>query len=557
MEELGACFIYYLFKAKKSNPQKVFVLISSSSIIHTRNSSSSAPLQLLFFSDQVYKVIGEWVGLHLIDLIQVIVFCNCTSYTGLSKMKLEKDHVLGIQSPPRKSYNPFDSDDEVEATSGPVKSNLNGYDIKSLETNADSLTFHLDSSDVSWEEAILNHSQILSRSNPADSNGDEVITRKDTEHFTDKTVAVCDLPDLMVCYKESTCHIVKDIGIDEGMPVHDKVSIKSRVKHGEDNTPTFLGLVGDINEDEHLKTTFTEGLKSRPENNLENDVSSRKWPRGSDSIQDRECGIDDLTNMDEPHLNSSKEQSSFSMETTENVVDNGKEVLSSSESQLDEKDDSNYHSTERNEQVFPEENGKYAFSSEQTRDSSTMVSITETDAPSIASNESVYEETTSSLSPDVSALEESSDSGLANVFSYNSKVESGSIVLDFNSTTPKEKEEEKISEETETIEKPPEAQSMSRIDGEPSTDSGTENRVHGETSFSAVMAPPAAITYMGPFAHTGNISLRSESSAGSTRSFAFPVLQAEWNSSPVRMAKAEHRNRKQRGWVHSVMCCRF
>ncbi|KAH9614178.1 hypothetical protein KSS87_001308 [Heliosperma pusillum] len=458
----------------------------------------------------------------------------------------EKDHVLGIQSPPRKSYNPFDSDDEIEATNGRVKSNLNGYDIKSFKTNADSLTFHLDSSDVSWEEAILNHSQILSHSNPTDSNGDEVLTRKDTELFTDKTVTVCDLPELMVCYKESTYHTVKDIGIDEGMPMHDKVSIKSKVKHGDDDTPIFLGLVGDINEDEHLKTSFMEGLKSRSESNLANDVSSGKWPQDSvkDSVQDHECGIDDSTNMAELPLNSSKEQSSFGMESTENLVDNCKEVLTSSDSQLDETDDSTNLSLKRNEHVFPVEHGDIAISLEQSCESPTMVSITETNAPSIASNEqSVYEETTSSLSPEISALEKSSDIGLANVFSYNSKVESGSIVLDFNSITPQEKEEEKTSEQIETIEKPPEAQSMSRIDGEPQTDSGTENRVHGETSFSAVMAPPAAITYMGPFAHTGNISLRSESSAGSTRSFAFPVLQAEWNSSPVRMAKAEHKNR--------------
>ncbi|KAL2905282.1 Protein BREAKING OF ASYMMETRY IN THE STOMATAL LINEAGE [Bienertia sinuspersici] len=72
------------------------------------------------------------------------------------------------------------------------------------------------------------------------------------------------------------------------------------------------------------------------------------------------------------------------------------------------------------------------------------------------------------------------------------------------------------------------------------------------------MPPPSSITYMGPVAYSGNISLRSESSAGSTRSFAFPVLQAEWNSSPVRMAKADQGHfRKQRGWVHSLVCCKF
>ncbi|GAB2212525.1 hypothetical protein Droror1_Dr00020497 [Drosera rotundifolia] len=37
------------------------------------------------------------------------------------------------------------------------------------------------------------------------------------------------------------------------------------------------------------------------------------------------------------------------------------------------------------------------------------------------------------------------------------------------------------------------------------------------------MRPPSSITYMGPVSYSGNISLRSESSAGSARSFANPV----------------------------------
>ncbi|XP_019180123.1 PREDICTED: uncharacterized protein LOC109175323 [Ipomoea nil] len=64
----------------------------------------------------------------------------------------------------------------------------------------------------------------------------------------------------------------------------------------------------------------------------------------------------------------------------------------------------------------------------------------------------------------------------------------------------------------------------------------------GETSFSAA----------GLVAYSGSISLRSDSSTTSTRSFAFPVLQSEWNGSPVRMAKPQ-----KKGWRHSILCCRF
>ncbi|MBA0592855.1 hypothetical protein Gorai_009824, partial [Gossypium raimondii] len=79
-------------------------------------------------------------------------------------------------------------------------------------------------------------------------------------------------------------------------------------------------------------------------------------------------------------------------------------------------------------------------------------------------------------------------------------------------------------------------------------------RGYGECSFSAA----GLITYSGPIAYSGSLSHRSDSSTTSTRSFAFPILQSEWNSSPVRMAKAEGRHyRKHRGWRQGLLCCRF
>ncbi|XP_051146304.1 uncharacterized protein LOC127261912 [Andrographis paniculata] len=72
----------------------------------------------------------------------------------------------------------------------------------------------------------------------------------------------------------------------------------------------------------------------------------------------------------------------------------------------------------------------------------------------------------------------------------------------------------------------------------------------GETSFSTA----SLVNYSEPIPFSGSLSHRSDSSATSARSFAFPVLQSEWNSSPVRMAKA---NRKQRCWRSGLFCCRF
>ncbi|CAL0315266.1 unnamed protein product [Lupinus luteus] len=82
----------------------------------------------------------------------------------------------------------------------------------------------------------------------------------------------------------------------------------------------------------------------------------------------------------------------------------------------------------------------------------------------------------------------------------------------------------------------------------------------GESSFSGVGHGSSRINYSGPILYSGSISLRSESSTTSTRSFAFPVVPSEWNSSPVRMAKADKSNyRKHRGWRQRLgaLCCRF
>ncbi|KAG2651883.1 uncharacterized protein LOC120656222 isoform X2 [Panicum virgatum] len=72
----------------------------------------------------------------------------------------------------------------------------------------------------------------------------------------------------------------------------------------------------------------------------------------------------------------------------------------------------------------------------------------------------------------------------------------------------------------------------------------------------SIMSGPVSMS--GHIAYSGNVSLRSDSSTTSTRSFAFPVLQREWISSPVRMAKAERRrSRRRRVWRKGLICCKF
>jgi len=104
---------------------------------------------------------------------------------------------------------------------------------------------------------------------PADANGEEVVYRKDTKLFTDKTITECELPKLMVCYKDDTYNSVKDIGVDEGIPTLEKVRIKSQDSQGTEDVPAFLDDLSLVNE--HQGLPVIEGLKSRSGNHFEKD----------------------------------------------------------------------------------------------------------------------------------------------------------------------------------------------------------------------------------------------------------------------------------------------
>eukprot|EP00262_Sarcandra_glabra_P000708 TRINITY_DN1082_c0_g2_i2.p1 TRINITY_DN1082_c0_g2~~TRINITY_DN1082_c0_g2_i2.p1 ORF type:complete len:137 (+),score=12.22 TRINITY_DN1082_c0_g2_i2:196-606(+) len=83
---------------------------------------------------------------------------------------------------------------------------------------------------------------------------------------------------------------------------------------------------------------------------------------------------------------------------------------------------------------------------------------------------------------------------------------------------------------------------------------------HGQarSSLSGTVSLSGRHLYLGSTQYSGSISLRSESSTASTRSFAFPILHSDWPDSPIKMAKADRSNfRKRRGWKLALLCCRF
>ncbi|XP_019249032.1 PREDICTED: uncharacterized protein LOC109228337 isoform X2 [Nicotiana attenuata] len=80
----------------------------------------------------------------------------------------------------------------------------------------------------------------------------------------------------------------------------------------------------------------------------------------------------------------------------------------------------------------------------------------------------------------------------------------------------------------------------------------------GEASFSA-LGPASGLHFCsGRISYCGSISLRSDGSTTSTGSFTFPILLSEWNSSPVRMAQVESSHcQKHKRWRQGLLCCRF
>lgn len=110
-----------------------------------------------------------------------------------------------------------------------------------------------------------------------------------------------------------------------------------------------------------------------------------------------------------------------------------------------------------------------------------------------------------------------------------------------------------------TISNPECIHQLQSADNHQDTESNQLQHGGGESSFSVAGPVSGLITYSGPIASSGSMSLRSDGSNTSVRSFAFPILQTEWNSSPVRMVKVEQRrSRKQhRGWKQALMCCKF
>ncbi|AEC05750.1 hypothetical protein ISN45_At02g002780 [Arabidopsis thaliana x Arabidopsis arenosa] len=372
--------------------------------------------------------------------------------------------------------------------------------------------------------------KVRDTSHDCDANVDSP-EKKDPVFYMDKNVTACDLPEIVVCYKENTYHIVKDICVDEGVPVQEK----------------FL-----FGEKDSVKSSSTEDLMKADKTNV-NPSETKSAEDSISKVDDSEFCNDHKTDRDveessgEDFADAEGTSSNYNQEhliVTEEVKASPTHGLSPSE-------------------IEPDENSKDEVAISQDNDSKECLTLGD-----ILSREDEQKSLNQdNISSD--SHEEQSPSQLQD--KEKRSLETTAIETELEKTEePKQGEEKLSSVSTTTSQEPnktcnepekPETENHHQqnclVENSYEDDKFSSSRF-GETSFSAAdsVSISGHITYSGPIAYSGSLSVRSDASTTSGRSFAFPILQSEWNSSPVRMAKADKRRQKG-GWRHTLLCCRF
>ncbi|GMJ04589.1 hypothetical protein HRI_004128100 [Hibiscus trionum] len=395
---------------------------------------------------------------------------------------------------------------------------------------------------------------------------------QDSVFYLDKTVMECQLPELVVCYKDSTYNFVKDICIDEGVPAQDKFLFDA----GGDEKGDCYFLQSEKDGDSKLMKDRSvidmprQDVSLLPEENQSrNDIDNH---RGSNKKQDTDTRMQDVlfsleeneSNKGIPKLCDSKdlilttEEKDDAMKMTADDVSKELftlgDILSLPELTRvkSEAMSMNCGSDGIEQQSFenPNKNEVIVVSPVEESNNPSEEAILSTPALVSAAEETDNGKGEAMpISPaQASASEESTSSSLVKEVSDDNKLETRSITSDSGSSAPTTSKDDR---------EPLEARSAPKDTADQPFSSYLQHG-NGESSFSAAGPVTGLISYSGPIAYSGNLSHRSDSSTTSTRSFAFPILQSEWNSSPVRMAKADRRQyRKHRGWRHSFLCCKF
>ncbi|XP_043715692.1 uncharacterized protein LOC122664072 [Telopea speciosissima] len=443
-------------------------------------------------------------------------------------------------------------------------------------------------------------------------SGEVELSEKEGECYTDKSVTECEVPEKISFFKVDAYHVVKDICVDVGVPSLGKILVehskeddnhsfqtsylditevgKKSVDHPSLIADEMKSLIGhyhnmDVSsrcDSENLLQKSKENIdaeddttmNSLVEHNLGEDVYMQCCSKNQ--LQKGEANID--TKDEIPHdkgervvsenlllfQNLEKENchpESFQFTSDESQKHCGQEQLCSLEDLLQKSEgsvDANDEITKGvSDNVVPL---SVLLLQEVDIQNSYPSSNFNGNEDQEQSKQDTSKEPISAHSAVCSVAEEPSESNCLNKAPFDSKVESGSITFNFDSPTRSSREDSpRNADHQQCLQTLPGGLEDGTLDNLTSSSrSFFIQHGHGESSFSAVGPPSASISHSGPIPYSGSISLRSDSSTTSTRSFAFPILNSEWNSSPVKMAKADQRHfRKYRGWMLNLLCCRF
>ncbi|CAN0929426.1 hypothetical protein LINGRAHAP2_LOCUS37064 [Linum grandiflorum] len=320
---------------------------------------------------------------------------------------------------------------------------------------------------------------------------------------------ITEMPEVTICYEEDeSSHAVKDICVDEGVPVHDKFLFDTTTM--DDYLSTFLppGKAIKNHQEEDKEPVLDDVI---PENPAEGSEDAEKKIH---SVEIKEEEVHDAP-------------SSNALKRSQSLGDLLALPEPSAESTCLEPLSSQTSGSIRRH--MPDDTldlSATSTSHEERENEPNSIASTSKAATAQESDQEVERHSMDSMSDDLT-------NEVAGRLSFENRAAASDIKL------PPPNHEPNFHAKPQLL--------TSSIAG---TDSNRIRYNVGDSSFSGVATEPV------PF--SGSISMRSDSSTTSARSFAFPVLQSEWNSSPVRMAKADRRRlSKHRRWRSGILCCKF
>lgn len=374
--------------------------------------------------------------------------------------------------------------------------------------------------------------------------------------FIQKTVAEVEMPHLSVSSNNITSPTIKSIYIDEDAKCFEKIivdfdkvdeKIYSSLNLTRMNDRSVLKEdMTDNDSSDDLKPSSQEVLGSFG-NTLKGNVGDEKF---SDPVSTYLHGkskpvMNDLNSFAEP---------CYSEETSAGKIPS--EILNERRTYFSQEFDTGFlrvDSAGHNDSI--DENQNLRRHSEQVTEQDEK--LTSTTSPMQANGSSQIEET---VNQDLFEDNKSSflvtstgikPSRLGNIegASYDVKQETRDISITGNEGNVVNNQQSVQKPVVVTVEEP-------IIDVTTSARSSFARLIHEESS-SLGVASLLGLTTSGHIPYSGNLSHRSDSSTTSTHSFAFPILQSEWNSSPIKMAKADRRHLRKHRWKTILICCKF